>query len=71
MTVHHAFTGKEDVMVRVFDMLGRQVDAIHFVKNQMPAGYFSLNVGQYTPGNYLINFVRDGSSLGTMKFIKQ
>ena len=71
LTVHHAFTGKEDVMVRVFDMLGRQVDAIHFVKNQMPAGYFSLNVGQYTPGNYLINFVRDGSSLGTMKFIKQ
>jgi Concanavalin A-like lectin/glucanases superfamily/Secretion system C-terminal sorting domain len=70
LTVKHSFTNKEDVLIRVFDPLGRQVDAIHFAKNSIPAGYFSVNVSKYTPGTYFINFVQDGKNLGALKFDK-
>ena len=40
-------------------------------KNNIPAGYFTLNVSKYSQGTYLMNFVQDGKSLGVMKFIKQ
>lgn len=71
LTVKHSFSSKEDVLIRVMDPLGRQVDAIHFTKNSMPSGYFNLNISKYAQGTYFMNFVQDGKSLGSMKFIKQ
>jgi chitodextrinase len=71
LTVKHSFSSKEDVLIRVLDPLGRQVDAIHFAKNSMPSGYFNLNISKYAQGTYFMNFVQDGKSLGSMKFIKQ
>ena len=70
LTVHHSFSGKETVLVRVFDFAGRQVDALYFGKNLIPAGQFALNVNKYPPGPFLINFVRDGKNLGVLKFVK-
>ena len=70
LTVRHSFTAQESLDIRIFDLSGRQVDALKFAKNQIPAGQFSIDVNKYNPGTYLINFVRDGKSLGSMKFIK-
>ena len=71
LTIKHAFTGSEDVLVRVFDLAGRQIDALSFGKNQIPSGQFSLNVSQYPQGTYLLNFVQAGKSLGALKFFKK
>ena len=70
LIIKHNFTGKEAVLVRVFDVFGRQIDALSFDKNDIPSGQFSLNTSRYVSGNYLINFVQDGKSLGAMKFVK-
>ena len=70
LTIKHAFTGNEEILVRVFDVVGRQVDAVRFAKNAMPAGQFTLNTSQYQQGTYFLNFVQDGKSLGAMKFVK-
>ena len=71
LTIKHAFTGNEDVLVRVFDLAGRQIDALSFGKNQIPSGQFSLNVSHYPQGTYLLNFVQAGKSLGALKFMKK
>ena len=70
LTIKHSFTGNEDVLVRIFDMAGRQMNAVKFGKNQMPSGQFSLNVGNLPEGSYLLNFVQGGKSLGALKFVK-
>lgn len=70
LTVRHSFTAKESLSIRIFDFTGRQVDALNFAKNQIPGGQFTIDVNKYPPGTFLINFVRDGKSLGAMKFIK-
>jgi chitodextrinase len=73
LTVHHAF-GKEgypqgaSLQIRVFDALGRQVDDLNFAKNEIPTGQFSLNVHNYAAGNYSMDFVLGGKSLGAVKF---
>ncbi len=71
LTVNHAFDGRESLLVRVFDALGRQVDAVNFAKNAVPAGSFSLNVHNYAPGNYSVDFVLGGRGLGAVMFNKQ
>ncbi|MBK7937218.1 MAG: hypothetical protein IPJ82_09050 [Lewinellaceae bacterium] len=50
LTVKHAFTGNQPLLVRVFDTAGRQVDDARFAKNEIPAGQFS-QVHNYPPGN--------------------
>jgi Concanavalin A-like lectin/glucanases superfamily/Secretion system C-terminal sorting domain len=70
LTIKHSFTGKDPVLLRVFDLAGRQIDAVSFGKNEMPTGQFSLNVSKYAQGTYLLNFVQDGKSLGALKFVK-
>ena len=70
LTIKHSFTGKEAVLIRVFDLAGRQIDAVSFDKNEIPTGQFSINVSRYVQGSYLLNFVQDGKSLGTLKFVK-
>ena len=71
LTIKHAFTGNEDVLVRVMDIAGREIDAVRFAKNAMPNGQFSLNISGYTEGVYFLNFVQGGKSLGAVKFVKQ
>ena len=71
LTIKHAFTGNEDVLVRVMDIAGREIDAVRFAKNAIPNGQFSLNISGYTEGVYFLNFVQGGKSLGAVKFVKQ
>jgi chitodextrinase len=71
LTVKHAFNGNQPLLVRVFDAAGRQVDDLHFAKNEVPGGQFSLNVHNYTPGNYTLDFVLGGKNIGAVQFNKQ
>ena len=70
LTVKHTFGNNEALLVRVFDLAGRQVDAINYGTSQIPAGQFSINVSHYAQGTYLLNFVQNGKSLGALKFMK-
>lgn len=71
LTVRHAFTGNQPLLVRVFDTAGRQVDDLQFAKNEVTTGQFSLNVHNYPQGIYTLNFVLGGKNLGSLKFNKQ
>ncbi len=71
LTVQHAFNGKQSLLVRVFDAAGRQMDQLNFAQNEVPVGQFSLNVHNYPVGNYTIDFVLGGKSLGAVQFNKQ
>ena len=71
LTVQHAFNGNQPLLVRVFDTAGRQLDDLRFAKNEVPAGQFSLNVHNYPVGNYILNFVLGGKSIGSVQFSKQ
>ena len=71
LVVNHSFNDKESLLLRVFDAEGRQVDAIRFDKNAIPADQFSINVENYVSGTYSLNFVSGGKNLGSLKFTRQ
>ena len=71
LTVKHAFNDSQPLLVRVFDVAGRQMDQLNFAKNEVPVGQFSLNVHNYPVGNYTIDFVLGGKSIGAVQFNKQ
>jgi chitodextrinase len=71
LTVKHAFNGNQALLVRVFDAAGRQVDDLHFEKNEVPVGQFSLNVSNYPNGHYTLNFAFGGKNIGAVQFNKQ
>jgi hypothetical protein len=71
LTVKHSFNGDQSLLLRVFDLQGRQVDNQLFNKNEVPAGQFSLKVGNYPQGTYSLNFVLGGKNLGSVQFNKQ
>ena len=71
LTINHTFNGNQALLVRVFDAAGRQMDDLHFAKNEVPAGQFSLNVHNYPVGNYTLDFVLGGKNLGAVQFNKQ
>jgi len=70
LTVQHAFTGNQPLQVRVFDVAGRQMDELHYAKNEVPAGQFLLDVHHYPAGIYSLNFILGGKNLGSVKFNK-
>ncbi len=69
--IEHALTNNQPLLLRVFDVSGRQVDAIKFDKNELPLDQFSIDVHKYQTGNYYLNFVLGGKNLGALKFYKQ
>lgn len=69
--VKHQFDNNQPLLVRIFDMQGREVDQLYFNKNEIPAGQFSVNTSHYAPGKYFMNFVVDGQNLGSVKFAKK
>jgi hypothetical protein len=69
--VKHTFDGQQSLLVRAFDLQGRQIDAKQFGKNEIPTGQFSMNVQNYPAGTYFLNFVLGGKDLGSLKFEKK
>ncbi len=70
LTVEHALPAGQSLVLRVFDLQGRQIDQLNFDKNEVPAGRLSLKTGSYSPGTYLLNFVLGGKNLGAVPFEK-
>ena len=68
--VKHSLNGNQPLLLRVFDVQGRQVADQRFGKNEIPAGQFSVNVADYAAGTYFLNFVLGGKNLGSVKFDK-
>ncbi|MFM9948955.1 MAG: T9SS type A sorting domain-containing protein, partial [Saprospiraceae bacterium] len=69
--VKHAFPGNQPLLLRVFDVQGRQIADQRFGKNEIPADLFSLYVENYPQGTYFLNFVLGGKNLGSVKFDKK
>lgn len=69
--VKHHFDGKKELLLRVFDLEGRQIDGLRFDKNETPTGVLSLKTAAYPQGKYFLNFVLDGQSIGSVKFEKK
>jgi len=69
--VKHAFPGNQPLLLRIFDVQGRQIADQRFGKNEIPADQFSINVENYPQGTYFLNFVLGGRSLGAVKFDKK
>jgi hypothetical protein len=71
LTVNHSLPSNQPLLVRVFDLQGRQVDQLHFDKGEVANGQITLNVSGYPQGLYTLNFVLGGKNLGALKFQKQ
>ena len=70
LLVKHHFNNQQPLLVRVFDIEGRQVDAVLFDKNELPADQFSIDIQSYSTGVYFLNFLLGGKNLGSVKFEK-
>ncbi len=69
--IKHSLDTKQPMLLRVSDIQGRQLSAMRFGKNEMPAGQFSMDVHTYPAGTYFLNFVQDGKNIGSVKFEKK
>ncbi|MGI9158943.1 MAG: LamG-like jellyroll fold domain-containing protein [Saprospiraceae bacterium] len=68
--VQHTFNGNQPLLLRVFDLQGRQIGQLNYDKNETPNGQITLPVGSYPQGTYLLNFVLGGKNLGSIQFVK-
>jgi len=71
LTVKHSLPSNQELLLRVFDMSGRQMEQIRLDKGAVATGQFSVNVANYPQGMYSLNFVFGGKNLGSLKFNKQ
>jgi hypothetical protein len=71
MWVKHSLDNSQPLLLRVFDEQGRQIDAIRYDSNAIPAEVFPVKTGAYPAGKYYLNFVIGEYSIGSVKFQKQ
>ena len=70
--IRHRLDGSEDLLIRVFDGTGRQLDHYRFRPYDLAAGsLITLDVAGYEAGTYFVNFVLDGKNSGSVKFVKE
>ena len=70
LTIKHQLPADGELILRVFDMEGRQVDALRLSQGDVSTGQFTLNASGYAAGMYSLNFVIAGKSIGSLKFNK-
>lgn len=70
LTIRHAFKGNQDLLIRIFDEAGRQVDAYRYDRSEVDLGRMTIPVNRFNSGTYAINFVYGGKNLGSVPFIK-
>ena len=71
LQVRHRLPSNEALLVRVFDIQGRQVDALRLTQGDVATGQFSVDVARLPQGIYSLNFVMGGKNLGSMRFTKK
>lgn len=68
--INHSLGNNQPLLLRIFDLNGRQVGAINYEKGGIPEKQLNLDVAKLIPGSYYINFVYGGKDLGSTGFIK-
>ena len=68
--IKHDIGNNQALTLRVFDIKGRQIDAISYAKGEIPTSILSVNIGKYVPGTYMVNFIYGGKNLGSILFDK-
>ncbi len=71
LIIEHTLDNRQPMLLRVFDLSGRQVDAIQYDRYELPEAQLKIDVSNYSPGAYFLNFIQGGESLGALKFFKQ
>jgi hypothetical protein len=71
LLIKHGFDATKDLLIRVYDQAGRQVDALQVDGHQMSSGIIPMDVAKLNGGTYNLNFVLDGKSMGSLPFVKQ
>jgi chitodextrinase len=71
IVIDHNFSGRDDLLIRIFDAQGRQMDTQTIDASELNIGQISWNITDYPLGHYSINFVYGGENLGSIPFIKQ
>jgi hypothetical protein len=69
--VNHQFKGDQPLLVRVFDLSGRQMDAVKFNAIDLTSKQIRVDVANYPSGLYSLNFVLGGENLGAVPFMKR
>ncbi len=69
--VNHQFKGDQPLLVRVFDLSGRQMDAVKFNAIDLTSKQIRVDVANYPSGLYSLNFVLGGQNLGAVPFMKK
>ena len=69
--LEHTFDASKDLLIRIFDQSGRQVDAQKSTGSALASGKITWDVADYNDGLYMLNFVLGGQNLGSIPFIKQ
>ncbi|HMO38521.1 MAG TPA: fibronectin type III domain-containing protein [Saprospiraceae bacterium] len=71
LVIEHTLPNNQPLLLRVFDINGRQLEAIRFNRHELPEAQLTLDVSRYPEGSYFLNFVFGGKNLGAVKFIKK
>ncbi|GAB5552070.1 MAG: hypothetical protein Sapg2KO_16610 [Saprospiraceae bacterium] len=70
VSIKHRFTAKQNILIRIFDNSGRQVDHHPISSQDISLETITLRLGNYPAGFYQMNFVVDGASIGSVPFIR-
>ncbi|MCB9049735.1 MAG: hypothetical protein H6556_09905 [Lewinellaceae bacterium] len=70
LSVTHQLPADQPLLLRVFDVQGRQLDAIRLNESDVATGQIRLDVSGYSTGTYSLNFVLGGKNIGSLKFNK-
>jgi chitodextrinase len=70
LVIQHQFKGNEAVHIRIFDAMGRQMEAQQLAGKDLGNGNLILKLGNYASGFYQLNFVVDGKNIGSIPFVR-
>jgi hypothetical protein len=70
ITVTHTLPYKQNTLVNVYDVAGRQVSRMLIPKDNVAQGSFDLDVRDLKPGIYFLNVNYGGKNLGSLRFVK-
>lgn len=71
LTVHHQLSGDKALLLRVFDVTGKQIDAMQVSPTQLINKEIRLDVSNYVAGLYSLNFILAGENMGSVPFLKK
>jgi hypothetical protein len=70
LLIKHGFGSTQDLLIRVFDVSGREISSSKIDAKDMQNGQIRLNVAGINTGMYNLNFVLGGKNLGSIPFVK-